>query len=380
MSVAASRAITVETLTPMWLSGVLQREGILPSGRVIAIEREPTSSFNSHTLHLQPIYDEVLNSAPKRLLLKCSLPQPWAQRAGARETAFYQMVSDLPDHPSLIPHCYDAVYDADSGNSHLLLDDLSASHVVPVPRQKQIALTGNLPTDTHLTQAVEALARFHAYWWQHPQLGTGAALLGAWCSDEEHFAAETARRRRAWDDLIALEHAWFPPELAAIYGQILDRLMDLWQRYLHPRLATLQHMTLTHGDAYLANFLCPREGQTGNAYLVDWQSPEVYLGASDLVTLCATFWTREQRADGERELNVLRHYHRTLQENGVHGYAWEDLVNDYRYALVDWLLVPLQDRLEGSAKSYWWPKMQCLAHAYEDWHVAELFAETHRPE
>jgi hypothetical protein len=374
MSVAAGRAITLEEVTPAWLTEVLLRENVLPSGRVVAVEKLGNPAFNSNVVHLSPIYSaQVGATTPQRLLLKCSLKEPWAIRAGAREVAFYQQVKRSPNHPPVVVRCYDAVYDADSGKSHLLLEDLSESHVIPVERSKQISLVDNLPSALHLEQVVDALARFHAYWWQNAQLGTGIAQIGAWCSDEQRFAAETERRQRAWEALIAAEGDWFPSDLKLMYETILQQLPHLWRRYLQPRLATFSHLTLTHGDAYLANFLCPQEGQRGNSYLIDWQSPEVYLGASDLVTMCATFWTREQRAEGERERKVLAQYHRTLQENGVSGYAWDDLVRDYQYSLVDWLLVPLQDRFEGSDKSYWWPKMQCLAHAFEDWNVSELF-------
>ena len=140
-----------------------------------------------------------------------------------------------------------------------------------------------------------------------------------------------------------------------------------------PRLAGFSNLTLTHSDAYLANFLCPREGQTGMTYLIDWQSPELYRGSSDLANMCATFWTRAQRSNGEREQNVLRYYHRILQQNGVTGYSWENLLTDYQLSIIDWLLIPLQDCLDGAGKAYWWPKMQCLADAFEDWNCSSLF-------
>lgn len=374
MSVAACRAITLDEITPEWLTEVLLRENALASGQVLAVERIGNPAFNSNVAHLKPIYSaQVGPTTPQRLLLKCSLKEAWAIRAGAREVAFYQQVKRSPNHPPVVVRCYDAIYDADSGKSHLLLEDLSESHVAPVTRDRQISLIDNLPSDIHLKEAVNALARFHAYWWQNTQLGTGIAQIGAWCSDEQHFAAETERRRRVWEALIADEADWFPHDLKVMYETILQQLPHLWRRYFQPRLATFSHLTLTHGDGYLANFLCPKEGQSGESYLIDWQSPEVYVGASDLVTMCATFWTREQRAEDGRERKVLEHYHRILQEHGVSGYAWGDLVRDYQYALVDWLLVPLQDRFEGSAKSYWWPKIQCLAQAFEDWNVSELF-------
>ena len=63
----------------------------------------------------------------------------------------------------------------------------------------------------------------------------------------------------------------------------------------------------------------------------------------------------------------------TLQAHGVSGYAWEDLDRDYRLSIIDWVWIPAQDRYDGSGKAYWWPKMECLIAAFEDWHCEELF-------
>ena len=257
---ANHRAITLDEVTPAWLTELLRRQDALPSGNVVAIEKQPNSAFNSHTLHLTAHYAGA-DSTPSRFLLKCSIPAAWAQRAGAREVAFYEMVKQLPDHPEVIVRCYDAAYDADSGNSHLLLQDLSDSHVVAVERDKQITLTDNLPTDSHLTEAIDALARFHAYWWQHPLLGTANAPISWGCKDAEDFAKEVARRKRAVDHLLAQEGDWLPPHIKLIIESILAQMTPLWQRYMRERVAYLSNLTLTHGDAYLANFLCQLFGQ-----------------------------------------------------------------------------------------------------------------------
>jgi hypothetical protein len=118
---------------------------------------------------------------------------------------------------------------------------------------------------------------------------------------------------------------------------------------------------------HLANFLCPDDPSAGlPTYLIDWQGHFPYLGASDLVNLIATFWTREQRRDDGLEEWVLRLYLEGLQRAGVERYAWQDLRRDYRLAIAEWLLVPLQDRAEGAARDYWRPKLLCLAGAFED--------------
>lgn len=376
MSVTIGRAITVDEVTPAWLTEVLRREGVLDHGSVVAFEQQPNAAFNSHTRHLTPIYEGADKSvAPAHLLLKCSLPAAWAQRAGAREVAFYKLVEGLPDHPPVIVRCYDAVYDAESGNSHILLEDLSDTHILPVGRDNQINFVDHIPSENTLTQVVEALARFHAYWWEHPLLGSSVAPISWGCLDEETYRAEIGRRGKAWEHLLAQESEWLPDSVKHLYESELARLLPVWEKYMRDRVVVRSNLTLTHGDAYLANFLSPREGTVGATYMIDWQNPETYRGPTDLVNMCATFWRREDRADGERELNMLRSYHRTLQAYQVNGYAWDDLVRDYRLSILDWLWVPVQDCYDGSGKAYWWPKMECLVAAYEDWQCKNLLIE-----
>jgi hypothetical protein len=152
---------------------------------------------------------------------------------------------------------------------------------------------------------------------------------------------------------------------------VLDHLEQHWQRYLEPRFRAKSNLTLVHGDAYFANFMCPTDPTAGTTYLLDWQEPTVDIGGYDLANLCATFWTSEQRHAAQREQQILRRYHAMLQAHGVRDYTWPDLLTDYRTGLIYWLLVPVQDSYGGS-KEYWWPKMQCLVAAFREWHCAEL--------
>ncbi len=128
-------------------------------------------------------------------------------------------------------------------------------------------------------------------------------------------------------------------------------------------------LTLVHGDTYLSNFLVPATGP-GTGVLLDWQSPSVDIGALDLANMCATFWTREQRRDNEER--VLRRYHATLARP---DYPYAALLDDYKIAIANWLLVPVQDAADGSRRDYWWPKMCCLVDAFIDHRVADLFGQ-----
>ena len=180
------------------------------------------------------------------------------------------------------------------------------------------------------------------------------------------------RRTTSWQSFLTQEGDWFPAGLRELYEQVLGHLHYHWQHYLAHRFRTGTNLTLTHGDAYFANFLCPKEPTTGTTYLLDWQSPSFDIGGCDLANLCAAFWTAEQRHEAQREDNILHRYHTVLQECGVSSYSWDELVTDYKIGLIVWLFIPVQDCYDGASKEYWWPKMQCLVAAFRDWHCEDL--------
>jgi hypothetical protein len=173
------------------------------------------------------------------------------------------------------------------------------------------------------------------------------------------------QRTDSWRRVRADNVGWLPASVVGLYDGLLARLADYWDRELRGRLDNGSNVTVNHGDAYFANFLCPRQ-PGGATYLLDWQSPGFDHPGLDMVNLCATFWNRQQRAGGDREAEVLRRYHRGLVAGGVNGYTFENLLDDYRHGLIFWALVPVQDAADGSARDYWWPKMQCLLDAFVD--------------
>lgn len=362
-----------DPVTPAWLSAVLGNAGLLAGGLVIAVRSEATGAFNSRTQRLQLDYSG--GAAPElagELVLKRNNQEPWGIEAGAEEVKFYQLMAALqPAPPALVP-CYAAAYDPASGESYVLLRDLSATHAPPLTRDQQVGIVAGVPAERDIERVVDTLAQHHAYWWGHPALAAGAFELGYWSRDADRFGQYLQRRRRSWEALLANEAGWFPADLRELYQRALDHLDRHWARYLEPRFRNKQHLTLVHGDAYFANFLCPKGDAVGATYLLDWQSPTADIGGYDLANLCAAFWTPEQRHAGRREERILRRYLATVQASGVRDYDWDELVIDYQSGLIYWLLVPLQDRFGGSPKDYWWPKMQCLVAAFREWRCEEL--------
>jgi len=311
-------------------------------------------------------------TAPPRVILKQNRQEAWAIEAGRQEVTFYTLVRSLHASPPGIVPCYAAASDPQSGHSYLLFEDLSVTHQVPITRDQQISIVDGVPPTASINAVVETLARMHAFWWEHPVRETDRFAVGYWSRNADRFEQYRQRRTRSWAGLMAKESAWFPDDVRALYDHVLEHLQRHWEQYLAPRFQAKRNLTLVHGDAYFANFLCPKRPGRGVTYLLDWQSPTFDLGGYDLATLCATFWTSEQRHEDQREDTMLRRYHSVLQANGVHTYSWDDLLTDYRACLIFWLLMPVQDGYDGSPTAYWWPKMQCLVSAFRDWHCDQL--------
>lgn len=362
-----------DPITLAWLTAVLRASGFLPHGEVSAVASEPSGAFNSRTSRLHLRYSpNVPADLASDLILKQNIAEDWGREAGAEEVKFYRLCAALKPAPPAVVPCYAADYDPASGDSYLLLQDLSETHVAPVTRDQQVSIVQAVPRDMYIDLTITALARHHAYWWSHPLLETATFEIGYWSRNQDRFVQYMQRRGKAWAHLIEQEASWFPAHVRELYTWVFDRLRQHWDRYLEPRFRDNANLTLIHGDAYFANFLCPRNPGQHATYLLDWQSPTVDIGGYDLANLCATFWTSAQRHEQQRETRILQRYHSTLQEHGVSAYSWADLTRDYRSGLIYWLLMPLQDRIDGASKDYWWPKMQCLVAAFEEWGCAEL--------
>src|SRR5690349_21588317 len=126
--------MTVEDISPAWLTAVLQHYGshahTVQQVHVAHVHDEQLHSISYHLeAHWSP---EAPTTLPTRFFLK--LPrQPDIDgfaSAGACEIATYQFFAA---HQAIVPTipCYDAVYDAHERRYHLLLADLSHSHDQP---------------------------------------------------------------------------------------------------------------------------------------------------------------------------------------------------------------------------------------------------------
>ena len=353
-------------MTPNELTTLLYQADALQQGSVIEVQTTENEAFNSHVQHLKVSYSpDAVPQVPTELVLKKNVPTEWGREAGRSEVAFYQLIAqDAQRFPMIIPHVV-ATYDEQTGDSLLLLQDLSATHHLPITRQQQIQHEV-MPAETTLHQIVETLATFHAAWWEHPQLGTYPIELDADFQDEAHFRAYCLEMNQNWQSCLAAEGNWLPQDVVYDISEMIRLLPGAWERYLAKRFPTHHQLTFLHTDAYLANFLVPRTDEGGIVYMMDWQGPNIGIGVFDLVMMCASFWTSAQRQENKREETMLRRYLATLHAHGVTNYTWDQLLEDYRLMILIFLQVAIWDQTNGSLRSYWWPKLQCLLSAARD--------------
>lgn len=316
--------VSTRQATRRWLTDVLQRSVDLHGAKVARVELvDERWSATAVRAHLAVTYaGGAPAAAPTRLLLKVARSDidPHLSAFGANEVDYYRTVGSAPGAVS--PACYDAVCAPDAGHWHLLLDDLSATHVgmEPIPS----------PPLERCHQALDVLARVHAAWWRHPELGRGIGALPTPASFERTLADAASRI----DGFAASCNGWLSAERRALLDRVLGALS-----MRREQLTGADRLTVIHGDAHFGNVLYPRDADRAAPRVIDWQFWRVGLGAGDVAYLVALHWYPERRRRFERGL--VERYHRALLRQGVSDYEWEQCWDDYRMAVVFTLLVPI---------------------------------------
>jgi hypothetical protein len=348
---------SVDQVTPRWLTATLARGGHLPAGEVksVALRRVHEEQLHSVSYFLDVHYAPgAPSTAPQHLFLK--LPRAGVDLnliawVGEREVRLYEAVA--PDHRDLpIIPCYDAVYDPEQRAYHLLLADLSATHDQPA-WHLTIA-------DHYITQTVEALAAFHAYWWEHPRLTNGLGDL----LTPEQVTQEIARFQEGYVAFSRLLGERLSADDRRVYECVLNALPSLWESRTE-----LAGQTLVHGDAHFWNFLYPLDVEAHRTYLLDWQRYHISPGTKDLAY---TIVLRYPHRTLENERLLVRRYHEGLLRHGVANYSWETCWTDYRRLAAEYVLFPLGSWLGGGREEFWGLFIGRALAGFRDLRCAEL--------
>jgi Ecdysteroid kinase-like family len=340
---------------PEYLTEALQRSGALGDGYVTDVVVESShETILSRIIRLGLSYNGAVAEAPRSIILKTGLPERATARwnSGRHEVEFYiQIAAAMAAH--LVPRCFDAVHDADTNASHLLLEDLTDSHfIVPNPPLP--------PTLGQSERIIAARARFHAQWWDDPRLGVA---IGTWLDPDRHLQAlaeEVARFADRLGDRLSAERLDF-----------YRRLIDAGPR-LNSRYRVHRHMTIVHGDPHVWNVFLPNDPDSDDVRLYDWDSWRLDTATDDLAYMMALHWFPDLRRRNEQRL--LDHYHAALLANGVAGYDRRDLDNDYRLSVLWQITTPVWQAANNIPEWIWWDHLQRIFMAVEDLECRDLLA------
>jgi hypothetical protein len=353
--------VVAENLTsaasPERLSKALRECGALRGGHIREVVVESSrATLLSRIIRLRLVYDGAGSEAPSSLIFKTGLPErvndSWI--GGRQEVAFYTQVAAVMSE-CLVPRCFEAVWDSGTNKWHLLLEDLTDTHVIatawPLP-----------PTEEQCRTILHALARFHAAWWDHPHLGVS---VGAWVDGEamnQHLQK-------------------FADEFKTFADRLGDRLSrerrDLYERFmvaaprLRARYVSHRNISVVHGDAHIWNFFVPRNGGDG-VRLFDWDAWRIGVPSSDLAYMMALHWYPDRRRRWERPL--LDHYHATLLAHGVRGYDRQALDDDYRLSALGQIMTPVWQSAIDLPPVIWWSHLERIMLAIDDLGCRELLA------
>ena len=293
----------IEQVTTEWLTAALAASGALTRGAVASFELGAGQGNWSSNARLNVKYtDGAQGSLPRRLFLKMVNTDLGDQSFDASEVTYYRRdYVDVADAPLL--RCYDAAYSEDLGRYHILLDDVSETHVTAAEKEPSL--------DYGLALA-EGFAALHARWWGGQRL----VEAGAPMHSASHIRNFVAMAEPGVDHILRR----FSSELKPHWPDAMRELFARHPQAMIERTMDPNGFTLIHGDPGEQNILVPRQGDRP-VYIIDRQPFDwaltTWLGVYDLAYAIVLDWEIETRR--QCEIPILERYHARLIEHGVRG-------------------------------------------------------------
>jgi hypothetical protein len=342
-----------DQISSQWLTNRLRGNGHLSQGEVVSVN---IKAGHKHHFALEVTYSaDAPDSLPQDLILKWySGGYPY----GMREGLFYDQIVPAMSAPP-VPRCFDVQVDWENGQTHILLEDLSATHYVASPPYN------NLSKET-FEQVMNAYLEVHAHWWDQPRIGQEDIL---------HVVGMGVAHEAISSDAIRESGRYFAEEvLPARVDQLGDqssgdwiglceRVIASWADLFSQRIAGGAGLTLIQGDAQLGNVLLPRNPQPNQPVIIDWEGCTRGIGVWDLARILIQ---TELPSDERQELEgiLLPSYQARLAERGIKDYSLEDCISDYRLSV----LANIPHALVWESHSY----LESAMRAFQDWECDEL--------
>jgi hypothetical protein len=311
-----------ESMTAEWLTQALRQNGTILGANVVSFQTKAIGAegegISGQMARVNLTYDLEELAAPHSLIAKFHALDMQVRTVVnslgmyENEFRFYKHVAGRTGLPTA--RCYYGDYQ-DSGTAVFLLEDLAPARSV-----------GWEMNSSQVELVVGQIARFHAFWWEHPELGEILRTQDPIALQKlsEMLQQQTQEK---WEPILGLVQDVLPAPMVQIGKQIVDHWAAIGEqlRYQPPQ-------TLIHGDFHGDNLLFAASEVGAPFSIVDWQLFMQGRGTYDIGMLVGGLPTEQRRSC---EMDLVRMYHQTLLEHGVEGYSFEQCLDDYRLAQLD---------------------------------------------
>lgn len=335
----ATLPTTTDEITADWLTDALRDSGTIPAGTTVSDLRiDPQAGGvgfmgevgKLHLTYAGPVAGEH-GDAPTEIVAKFATQNPELRemmrptRVYEREHRFYEVLA--AESPLRTPAVYHVTCnpsdDPDVPEEYLLLmedlGDLTLGDQVAGVTPEQAA------------KALDGLARHHAHFWhgahlEHasfvPQINGMLNQAGRSIYEASYPGFSEAFKDTLDAKMVPVAAAW--PDACL---SMLDRLAAM-------------PTTLVHFDFRADNlFFDDSVSGGGSVAVIDWQAIAQGGGAYDVGYFLSQNLSIEDRRAHEQDL--MRGYHDVLGANGVSGYSFEQLQDDYRVGMMYGWVIPV---------------------------------------
>lgn len=305
---------SIDQVNTTWLTSVLTNSGALINGAVATFDvKAGRGNWSTNaTIHVKYVNGSQ-GTLPRQLFLKMVNAHLEDGFFSPSEVYYYTRDFTGVEGAPLV-RCYNAVFSGELQRYHVLLDNLSATHIEAEEKK---------PTIEYGLALAEGLAVMHAHWWGAQQF----TQAGATMHSAEHILRFVDIAESGVENIINN----FSSELEPHWQDSIRALYAKHPQTILKRTKDDRGFTLIHGDVGHKNVLVPRDGDRP-IYIIDRQPFDwaltTWLGVYDLAYAMVLDWEIETRR--HLEMPILRNYHDQLIKNGVTDYCWQQLYEDYK--------------------------------------------------
>jgi hypothetical protein len=307
------------SITAVWLSEMLNRNRAFGRGHATHVEiaRLGGGVFGD----VFRVRTRWAGRSPKtiRLVVKFSTSRTadrtQANRFGVyeREALFYRRLAPLAS--VRVPTCYAAEFDAASGESCLVLEDLSSWRSID---QTSVC------SEEVARLALHSLAKFHAQFWTCSKIKSAHWIPSI--ADRSQLALLIESHSQALAALRGNPPSYFPASASTVAGAV-DRHLESIVTQL-----ALGAQTLLHGDFRLDNLFFSSSVRLRDCAIFDWQLLMKGNPGADVGYFLSQ--SVGSRLREHRLADLLSVYWTALRQHGVTDYSLAELWQGYRLGVL----------------------------------------------